>query len=147
MDGSTVVTTVEVEAAPARCDVPSAVRTLACVVTYEPDRAHLTDLLLDLRTVPGLEVVLIDNSEGPTGCAEVSAVANAFDARAICNSSNRGVGEAHNQAIDLARVRKCQRLLLLDQDSLLSGAAVRQLHDSLDALLAADVKVAAVGPR
>ena len=147
MDGSTLVPAVEVEAAPARCDVPGVVRTLACVVTYEPDRAHLTDLLLDLQTLPGLEIVLIDNSEGPTGCSEVSAVADAFNARAICNSSNRGVGEAHNQAIDVARIRGCQRLLLLDQDSLLTGAAVQQLHDSLDALLAAGVKVAAVGPR
>jgi len=125
---------------------PVAVRTLACVVTYEPDRDQLLELAMDLQAVPGLQIVFVDNSESETGTAEVNAVGRGLDIRVFCNPVNRGVGAAHNVGAELARRMGCDRLLLLDQDSRIPASAVLALHAALDFLQSTGRPVAAVGP-
>lgn len=122
------------------------VRTLACVVTYEPDRARLLALVRELGDAPSLRVVFIDNSETEAGIRTVDEVAQAMGIAIVRGACNQGVAAAYNAAVGFARRTGCDRLLLADQDSCIPAASIASLQAALDFLLATGRKVAVVGP-
>lgn len=124
---------------------PDCSGSLACIVTYEPDRDDLAELIQELLAVIGLRVVLIDNSESEAAIRKVRSIAQCAGIPAVSNCENRGIAHAHNQAVKLATSLGCVRLLLFDQDSYITTTSVERLHMALDELLAKGKKVAAVG--
>jgi rhamnosyltransferase len=142
-----VVTGVVEEASPIVVqEYTTAVRTLACVVTYEPDRAKLLGLVRELGEAPSLRVVFIDNSETEAGIRTTDEVAQAMGVAIVRGASNQGVAAAYNVAVDVARRAGCDRLLLADQDSRIPADSIASLQAALDFLQATGRKVAAVGP-
>lgn len=59
---------------------------------------------------------------------------------------NLGIAFAHNKGFELARINSDTHVLLLDQDSELSGGTVSTLLAEESKLIEAGVKVAAIGP-
>ena len=126
--------------------LPTLAPILAVVVCYHPDVRQLTRMAESLVGMPGLEVLLIDNTELETSCASIRKAVAHLPVRVLCPGNNSGLGAAHNMGIREARARGCKAVLLLDQDSVLDAAALSALCRAHDFLTARGEQVAAVGP-
>lgn len=121
------------------------VRVLATIVSYEPEREGLAQLV-DTLASQGIEVLIVDNSESEVGRVSAQAVAQAFAVEYVGNPLNVGVAAAQNIGLRAARKRGFTHVLLLDQDSTLQADTVACLVDAFLSLRDAGALVAAVGP-
>jgi rhamnosyltransferase len=121
------------------------VRVLATIVSYEPERDGLAQLV-DTLCAQGIEVLVVDNSESETGRVSAQAVAQAYGAVYVGNPFNIGVAAAQNVGLRTARKRGFSHVLLLDQDSTLRVDTVERLIAAFVGLRDAGEPVAAVGP-
>jgi N-acetylglucosaminyl-diphospho-decaprenol L-rhamnosyltransferase len=115
--------------------------TLTIVVVNYHARAYVLACLAALEAAPPhvpYQVLLIDNSPGDGTAEAVAARFPAVEVRA--NPVNVGFGRACNQAI---RASRAPYVLLLNPDTAVQPGAL----DTLLAVLAANPRVAAVGPR
>jgi rhamnosyltransferase len=118
-------------------------RVLAVAVTYNPDPDLLVQVLEALAPqVQG--IVVVDN--GSRNVETVRGVASAVQAQLLANKENLGIATAQNLGISLAKNEGYSRILLLDQDTVLSPGVVADLSDHLTALEQAHERVAAIGP-
>jgi rhamnosyltransferase len=118
---------------------------LATIVSYEPDRDALGDLVETLVS-GGIDVLIVDNSESETGRVSSHAVAAAYGADFVGNPLNVGVAAAQNVGLRIAREIGKSHVLLLDQDSALQLETVDRLIDAFISLRDSGQAVAAVGP-
>jgi rhamnosyltransferase len=128
----------------ARRDAASRLRVLATIVSYEPDRDALGDLVETL-VAGGIDVLIVDNSESETGRVSSHAMAAAYGADFVGNPLNVGVAAAQNVGLRVARERGLPYVLLLDQDSTLRVDTVERLVAALVRLREAGEPAAAVG--
>jgi rhamnosyltransferase len=119
---------------------------LAVVVCYHPDVKAVAKMALSLAAVPGVEVVLIDNTESDAACDALRGAVSNLRIDVLCSGVNRGLGAAHNIGIREARARGCQAVLLLDQDSVLDTKALIAMSRAYEMLTSRGERVAAVGP-
>lgn len=116
-------------------------RTVAVIVTYQPDPEALYPLIESIRTqVDG--ICLVDNGDG----TKLPSFVYDFNIEVICLGENYGIAYAQNVAIHRAEARGCEYILLLDQDSVPAAGMVRQLITALEGLKERGIAVAAVGP-
>lgn len=107
----------------------------AVVVCYHPDLEELKRNIDRVR--PQVDfLVLVDNSEPSVDLSSLGAD------QIIALGVNKGIGWAHNIGIEASIELGVDRVLLLDQDSLLAPGAVPKLSEVLDKY----PKCAAVGP-
>ena len=118
-------------------------RVCSITVAFEPNPARLVEQLRAVRPQVD-EIVLIDNGSDPP--LERTAEVRELGARVLTPSENRGVAAGFNMGIRHAREAGCERVLLLDDDSVPAPDMVEKLTQTLD-LHAAHERVAAVGPR
>ena len=121
------------------------VRVLATIVSYEPERDGLAQLVGTLSS-QGIDVLIVDNSESEAGRVSAHAVAQAFAVGYIGNPFNIGVAAAQNVGLRTARKGGFTHVLLLDQDSSMQMQIVDQLVAAFVSLQDAGHAVAAVGP-
>ena len=101
-------------------------RTVAGIVTYEPDLKRLNEGLSAIA--PQVEAVLIvDNASRDS--ESVAALARSFDF--IQNAANQGVSAALNQIMRWAENLGADSVVLLDQDSVASADMVSALSEHL----------------
>lgn len=119
---------------------------MAVIVCYHPDWQAVESLARRVLASPGVDVLMVDNSDGaPAVGAAKHAVGN-LPITTIVPGANVGLGAAHNLGIREARRRGCAMVLLLDQDSQIDADAIGALRSAYLALRAKGVQVAAVGP-
>jgi rhamnosyltransferase len=119
---------------------PGPASVCAVVVTFQPDR----DVLLDLMKSVGPQVqavVVVDNDSDPNLIQGVEQFANVLAQR-----SNVGLATAQNIGIDWARDQGHSHVLLLDQDSVPDEGMVAALVRVSSELAGENRNVAAVGP-
>ncbi|MBL4671928.1 MAG: glycosyltransferase family 2 protein [Arenicella sp.] len=93
-------------------------RVLAVVVSYNPDGGMLSAALQELLK-QGCDVAVIDNGSNNLNDVEDLISAIASDKLVLLSqSSNRGLGAAHNIGIKQAKAGDYNYLLIMDQDSL-----------------------------
>jgi rhamnosyltransferase len=93
-------------------------RVLAVVVTYNPDCRQLNAALQALLK-QGCDVVIVDN--GSNNLNDIEDTISTIDSDklgSLPQSSNRGLGAAHNIGIEQAKAGDYHYLLIMDQDSL-----------------------------
>ena len=112
----------------------------AVIILYHPDTQHLTLMLKALRQVDW-PVILVDNS--PERLPVIADEANHY----IHNPENAGIAEAQNQGIDKAIAEGAEAVLLLDQDSQLTGTFLNQLLDAYNTAATQFEKLACIGPQ
>lgn len=116
----------------------------AIVVTYRPDPAVLARQLAAVR--PQVRhVVIVDNTGGGDAAPETDVLGDVGDAVVLRQPRNIGLAAAQNAGIDWARRAGCERVLILDQDSVPAPDMVLRLAAHLDELSRSE-RVAAVGP-
>ena len=86
-------------------------------------------------------VILVDNS--PERLPVIADEANHY----IHNPENAGIAEAQNQGIDKAIAEGAEAVLLLDQDSQLTGTFLNQLLDAYNTAAKQFEKLACIGPQ
>jgi rhamnosyltransferase len=109
-------------------------RVCAVLVTYNPDPSML-EAVIQAAVEQVDELLILDNGSDPGAQAEVLAAAQKWGASAPDTAlvtartlgQNRGLAVAFNEAIDFARSRGHEFLLLLDHDSVLAPGAVPTL--------------------
>lgn len=116
----------------------------AAIVTYYPDIDKLHKVIE--AVLPQVQhVVILDNTPDRFTAAKIaSRVPDGVRYQSL--GSNKGVAAAHNQAIQLARQRRMDFLLLLDQDSIPEADMIEHLEKAHQSLTEQKIKVAAVGP-
>lgn len=126
----------------------SAVRVLAIVVTFHPER-HTLSSLLDALCAQVDEVLVVDNTPAADdgvwrmlalGAQEQSGL------RMLRLGCNQGIATALNVGIEVALAEGFSHVLLSDQDSLPAEGMVDGLLRAEDRALAAGRKVGGVGP-
>ena len=120
------------------------VRTLAVIVSYNPERVALEQSLASLQK-QSVDCVIVDNASNNVD--DIQAVSDSFSNTQIeLLEKNRGLAYAHNQGIEIAKKNGFSHVLLLDQDSV-------PLPDMVGRLVTAYLqksstnKVSAVGAR
>jgi rhamnosyltransferase len=118
---------------------------IAAVVTFNPDRARLQQLLQSTR--PQVDaVVLVDNGSTPDCLRWLRELAGPA-LQLIELGANRGIAAAQNAGIEHARVKGCSHVLLLDHDSVPAPMMVADLLSAAARVRPQGRGVAAVGPR
>jgi rhamnosyltransferase len=117
-------------------------RVCSITVAFEPSPARLLEQLRAVRPQVD-EIVLVDNGSDPP--LEQMAEVRQLGARVLTPAENRGIAAGFNMGIRHARETGCDRVLLLDDDSVPAPEMVATLADVLDGH--ANERVAAVGPR
>lgn len=115
-------------AAERKLSPPLRERTLAVVVTYNPDACLCRNL--DALRVEVDAVVVVDN--GSANAEWVERTALAAGCRPILNGANLGVATALNQGARLALAEGFDWLATFDQDSLIAPGALAGLIDVYD---------------
>ena len=118
-------------------------RVCSVTVAFEPSRSRLLEQLRAVRPQVD-EIVVVDNGSQPP--LEQMAELREAGVRVLTPTENRGVAAGFNMGIRHAREAGCDRVLLLDDDSVPAPDMVGKLAETLD-LQAARERVAAVGPR
>ena len=126
----------------------SSPRTVAIVVTYKPDHASLATALRALcPQIDGL--VLVDNGSGADSMVAldhlVSDWTENLPKQTLFQPENRGLGQAQNAGVNLARRLGAEAVLLMDQDSLPAPDMVARQHAALADRQAQGAKPAAIG--
>lgn len=121
-------------------------RVMAVVVAYHPEETALRSLLDSLAgQVDAL--VVVDNT--PDGS---SIASHEVDRIRVCSASliqwgeNRGIADALNAGIEVARRETCDFVLLSDQDSLPSEGMVREMLQVFGEAAGQGMRVACVSP-
>lgn len=126
----------------------SAVRVLAIVVTFHPER-HTLSSLLNALCAQVDEVLVVDNTpavdDGVWGMLALGAQEQT-GLRMLRLGSNQGIATALNVGIEVALAEGFSHVLLSDQDSLPAEGMVNGLLRAEDRTLAAGRKVGGVGP-
>ena len=126
----------------------SAVRVLAIVVTFHPER-HTLSSLLDALCAQVDEVLVVDNTpavdDGVWGMLALGAQEQT-GLRMLRLGSNQGIATALNVGIEVALAEGFSHVLLSDQDSLPAEGMVDGLLRAEDRALEAGRKVGGVGP-
>ena len=120
--------------------------TIVClVVTYNPDRVRLRQLLDATRPQVQATVIVDNGSDGE----RLSWLNELEDPglRLIRLGSNRGIAAAQNIGVQHAREVGCSHVLLLDHDSVPGPSMVAHLLNAMAVVRPAGHGVAAVGPR
>ena len=120
---------------------------LAVIVSYNPELKILQKQLDALREQP-CDVVIVDNaSENQKAVAALvdSIGSSTPSVTLLKQTSNQGLGAAHNHGIRLAREHQYSHVLLLDQDSLPKPDMLKNLLAVATAK--SDQQVSAVGPK
>lgn len=117
----------------------------AIIVTYNPDRKDLIELLDAVVSQVRLVLVVDNGSKDDVSC--VIADSGTPNSHCYCLGSNLGVAEAINYGIDKANTFGTTHVVLFDQDSLPAADMVERLFDNYRNMLEQGIKVAAVGPR
>ena len=115
----------------------------AVVVTYEPDEALLSRLLLALA--PQVSGGIIINNASSLSLPDVYLQQAGFSVRHL--NSNVGVATALNAGFDWARAQGAGFVITFDQDSEPAPDMVSRLLGAYSAQLEAGHKVGAVGPQ
>ena len=111
----------------------------AIVVTYRPDPDLLRRSLAAVRPQVRHVVVVDNTGDGGAGLGDVG------DAVVLSQTHNVGLAAAQNVGIEWARRAGCDRVLILDQDSVAAPDMVGRLSARMDELTHTQ-RVAAVGP-
>lgn len=119
--------------------------TYAIVVTYYPDLISLSALFKSLQLQVDY-IVVIDNGSPTMVVRQLDDLASTHGCSLIHNDLNRGIAEALNQGIAIARRAAAKFVLLLDQDSLPADNMVGFLRAAFDLKQKQGLRVAAVGP-
>ncbi len=117
----------------------------AVIVLYKPDMP-LLDRLLRSVVCQAEKIFVIDNT--PRSTADFLSFFDQYQANIsyVPLGDNKGIATAQNIGIRKSIDAGYSHVLLLDQDSTLSGSMVKVLLKAEDELLRAGQKVAAVGP-
>ena len=126
-------------------------RTIAVLVTYQPDLAELERTLRALTgQVDGL--VLVDNGSGDAVQAAIAALLRAEglesdQKQTLFQPENGGLGQAHNSGIAVARSRlQADFILLCDQDSHPAADMVAHLQGAMQVCRDRGGRPAVMGP-
>lgn len=122
-------------------------KTGAIIVLYKPEIALLSDVLKScVDQVDG--IFLVDNT--PAHLVDKASLASCLSLSDklvyIALGDNMGIASAQNEGISLCRKSGYDKVLLLDQDSVLTPGMVKTLEDSYQYLSDKGHKVGAVGP-
>lgn len=100
------------------------------IVVVNYGTAHLLEqnLVQVGRSLPGVEIVVVDNTGTPTQRREVEKLAGAWGWQAIFPPENLGFGGGMNVGVAHALDRGATELLLLNPDATLPATAVRALR-------------------
>jgi rhamnosyltransferase len=120
-------------------------KTLAIIVTFNPDLPILKSQILALSGIEGF--IVIDNcSDNLQGIQQLVAEVDAEKIALVQNESNVGLAIAQNQGIARSRELGAEHIIMFDQDSVPEPRMVEKLLEAETQLLAAGKKVGAVGP-
>ncbi|TVQ42169.1 MAG: glycosyltransferase family 2 protein [Wenzhouxiangella sp.] len=113
----------------------------ALIIAYHPEAGQIERLTA--RITPQVDrLLIVDNSQPPAGISP----GNSARASVIEPGANLGVAEAINRGVSELAEQGCQRVLLLDQDSVPTSTLVATLAEGLDQASKQGRKVAAIGP-
>lgn len=118
-------------------------RICSVTVAFNPNRERLAEQLRAIRPQVD-EILVVDNGSLPP--LERSAELEVLGATIVALDENRGVAAGFNVGVRRAREARCERVLLLDDDSIPAADMVEKLAEALERC-AASSSVAAVGPR
>lgn len=116
----------------------------AIIVTYNPDREQLTELLC--AVVPQVRDVLVVDNGSEADVSRVVSESGLPNCQCYCLGSNLGVAEAINYGIAKAHACATTHVVLFDQDSLPAPDMVECLFVNYQKMVDKGIKVAAVGP-
>jgi rhamnosyltransferase len=114
----------------------------AVVVTYNPDIASLSEVVMALLEQVD-RIIIVDNDS--ENVLEIEDIIRSIQAELIKLSENRGIAAAQNIGIRYADSRQAKYILLMDQDTVLPEGAVAALHKECIALESRGLTVGAVG--
>ncbi len=117
----------------------------AIIVTHNPERVELVELLNALVTQVGV-ILVVDNGSRD----DVSTLVTNSGVRGChcyCLGSNLGIAEAINYGIEEAYSFAATHIVLFDQDSLPAPDMIERLLVNYSDMVDRGIKVAAVGPR
>lgn len=119
-------------------------KTLAIVVTYNPDITHLKKLIGTLTSQVDALLVIDNNSANFN-----PQIVDDFPPKTevILNRQNLGLATAYNQGCSIARERGFTHVILFDQDSLPAHDMVTALYAAMCLYNGDTLKVAAAGPK
>lgn len=126
--------------------MPQGRRVCAVIVSFHPDPARLRGLVESVTAQVDC-VCIVDNGSSPEAVALMRGWEASHGVRLIEFGENRGIAAAHNAGIRQALSDGYAHVLLLDHDSRLMPGCVDGLLAASAKLLAAGVKLGAVGPR
>lgn len=125
---------------------PSAIpgrRVAAVVVVFRPERAQLLENL-DAASQQAERLIVVDN-----GCSDLlrQEASRRYPGLVWCRADgNLGVAAAQNLGVAEARRRGAEKVLFLDQDSIVQPGMVAEMQRLWSSLAARGVRVGAVGP-
>lgn len=122
----------------------SSPKSLAIIVTFQPDLTRLSGLLDTLR-VQADAVVVVDNGSGQDIKDFIASRKTTTEAL-IANDKNMGIAAAQNQGIAQARKQQFDYVILFDQDSLPQENLLATLVGIAEAKKKDGELVAAIGP-
>ena len=117
----------------------------AIIVTYNPDRKELTELLC--AVVSQVRFVLVVDNGSTDDVSHVVSESGIPNCHCYSLGGNLGVAEAINYGIDKAYSFATTHVVLFDQDSLPAPDMVKRLFYNHKKMVEKGIKVAAVGPR
>jgi rhamnosyltransferase len=124
---------------------PSKAIVVCVVVTYNPDRARLRQLL-DATAPQVQSIVIVDNGSDAGRLSWLRELAGA-GLRLVELGVNRGIAAAQNVGTQHARKAGCSHVLLLDHDSIPAATMVADLLRGMAAVRPPRRGIAAMGPR
>lgn len=120
---------------------------ISIIVTFNPESSVFVDVMRAHARTGVSKVIIVDNAsqniteiEQAVGSAGMSAV------ELICLPGNVGIGAAQNIGVSRAIETGCSHVLFFDQDSLPPSEIVSTLLEEEAQLIAAGVRVGAIGP-
>lgn len=116
---------------------------LALIVTYNGIKT--IENVLKTCYQPGVKILVIDNAS-TDGTSKLILKQQIPGLELISSQHNVGVAAAYNMGVRWARQMGKSWILLLDQDSLMSGSAIRQLYNTAQVLTHKDNTVGALFP-
>lgn len=120
---------------------------VAGITLYRPDASLLRALLCVLAEEAVPVLIYVDGPVGEAIGKDLREELLARPATRLIEAPvNRGIGKALNRLVDAAREQGAGRILFFDQDSSPQPGFVAALAERMEALLAAGIRVAAIGP-
>jgi len=117
----------------------------ALIVTHNPSLERLAQVVQSTE-LACQSLVIVDNGSGIAVVKAIEAMLK-NQQQLVALGENRGIAAAQNIGLRRARQAGIEHVLLLDQDSVPSPGMVEALAAHASSLLAAGIKVGAIGPR